>query len=224
MKVMSHLENENFYQRLDEDPTEQFAEEVTSVLIDMTDRKIINKETVNYHRPQKARTSRFYILPKIHKDGIPGRPIVSSCGAPTERISQFVDFHFRPLVEKIPSYIKDATDFLLKLKSVGKVLPGSLLVMLDICSLYTNISHAERIKACRELLKTRVVQEPPTEDIIKLISLILTKNNFSFNDEHYLHLKGTAVGTCMAPSYANIFMDILERRILANLDEVPSPW
>ena len=41
MKVVSHLENENVYQRLDEDPTEQFAEEVTSVVVDMTDREII---------------------------------------------------------------------------------------------------------------------------------------------------------------------------------------
>ena len=36
---MSHLENEKLYQRLDEDHTERFAEEVTSVLIDMMDRK-----------------------------------------------------------------------------------------------------------------------------------------------------------------------------------------
>ena len=28
----------------------------------------------------------------------------------------------------------------------------------------------------------------------------------------------------MAPSYVNIFMDNLERRILANLDAVPSTW
>ena len=102
VKVMSHLENDNFYRRLDEDPTGRFAEEVTSALIDMTDKKTMNEETFDYLRPQKPRTSRFYILPKIHKDGIPWRPIVSSCAVPTEGISQYVDFHLRPLVEKIP--------------------------------------------------------------------------------------------------------------------------
>ena len=30
------------------------------------------------------------------------------------------------------------------------------------------------------------------------------------------------MGTCMAPSYANIFMDNLERRMLAKMDAVPS--
>ena len=104
-----------------------------------------------------------------------------------------MDFHLKPLGEKVTSHIKDTTDFLLKLKSVGIVPPGSLLETLDVLSLYTNILHAEGIKACRELLNTRVVQEAPTEDIVNLITLILTKNNFSFNDEHYLQLKGMVI-------------------------------
>ena len=32
------------------------------------------------------------------------------------------------------------------------------------------------------------------------------------------------MGTCMAPSYANIFMDNLEKQMLANMDAVPSTW
>ena len=77
---------------------------------------------------------------------------------------------------------------------------------------------------CKELLNTKTVQEPPTDDVVKLITLILMKNNFSFNNEHYLKLKGTAMGTCMAPSYANIFMDNLERQMLAKMDAVTSTW
>ena len=42
MKVMQHLDNGDFYERLDEDLTNQFAEEITSLLIDMIDRQIIN--------------------------------------------------------------------------------------------------------------------------------------------------------------------------------------
>ena len=95
-------------------------------LKNMKDKEVIDKETFDYLRPQNTRTTSFYILPKIRKDGVLGRPIVSSCGFHTEKISQFVDYHLHPLVTKIPSYIKDTIDFLLKLKSVGKVPPGSL--------------------------------------------------------------------------------------------------
>ena len=100
VKVMSHLENENFYRRLDEDPTERFAEKITSELYNMTDKHVNNKGIFNYLQPQKRQTSWFYVSPKIHKDGIPGRPIVSLCGAPTEKNSQFVDFNLKPLIAK----------------------------------------------------------------------------------------------------------------------------
>ena len=199
MKVIHHLDNRDFYERLDEDLTDQFFEGVTSLLIDMMDRQIIDKEALNYLRPQNSRTSRFYILPKIHKDGIPGRPIIQSCAAPTENISQFVNFYLHPLVESIQSYIKNTTDFLCKLKSIGQVPAGSLLLTLDVRALYTNIPHNEGIEACRKALNTRRVQDPPTQNVINLITLILTNNNFSFDDKHCLQIKGTAMGTRMAP-------------------------
>ena len=55
---------------------------------------------------------RFYLLPKIHKAGNPGRPVVSANGHPTEKISEFVDLHPQPHVQNLPSYLKDTTDFL----------------------------------------------------------------------------------------------------------------
>ena len=45
--------------------------------------------------------------------------------------------------------------------------------------------------------------------------MILTLNNFEFENNHYLELQGTAVGTKMPPAYANLFMGDLEQKILA---------
>ena len=36
--------------------------------------------------------------------------------------------------------------------------------------------------------------------------MILTMNNFTFNQQHYLQIHGTAMGTKMAPSFANSFL------------------
>ena len=38
--------------------------------------------------------------------------------------------------------------------------------------------------------------------ISKLINLVLTNDNFQFNDENYLQILGTAMGTKMAPCFA----------------------
>ena len=62
------------------------------------------------------------------------------------RISEFVDYHLRPLVTQIPSYIKDTKDFLLKNSKLSLLPPDSILLMLDVSSLYTNIPHTEGIE------------------------------------------------------------------------------
>ncbi|XP_033103422.1 uncharacterized protein LOC117106179, partial [Anneissia japonica] len=61
-----------------------------------------------------------------------------------------------------------------------------------------------------------------SSDISKLIKFILTHNNFVFHDKHYQQISGTAMGTKMAPCYANIFMAELEDRLLANSNPKPS--
>ena len=223
-EVMRQLNNHHHYEKLSGDPTELFCREIKAFLEDMVSRHSINKDTMASLLSKDSKPSRFYILPKIHKPGNPGRPIVSSCGSPTEGISHFVDYHLAPLVKDIPSYIKDTTDFLNKLQQIKHLPPDTLLVTLDVRSLYTNIPHNEGIEACRAALNTRQVLQPPTEDLIHLIKLILTKNNFVFEEDHYLQIHGTAMGTRMAPSYANIFMGDLEKRILTQVDKRPDIW
>ena len=140
---------------------------------------------------------------------------MSSNGAPTENISAFVNYHLHPLVTKIPSYTQDTSDFLRKVQGLPALPDNTLLVTLDVSSLYTNIPHAEGIAACREALDTKEHNQPPTSDLCKLIHSILTMNSFVFNGLYYLQIQGTAMGTWVAPSYANIFMGKLQKEILS---------
>jgi hypothetical protein len=73
---------------------------------------------MEYLTPEDPKPGRFYLLPKIHKENNPGRPIMSANGHPTENISEFIDFHLRSFVENLPSHIKDTTDHLKKMENV----------------------------------------------------------------------------------------------------------
>ena len=73
-------------------------------------------------------------------------------------------------------------------------------------SLYTSIPHDEGVNACEEFSNTRTDQSPSTKDLFQLTQLILESNVFIFNGAYYLQVLGTAMGTQMAPSYANLFM------------------
>ena len=81
---------------------------------------LLDNETLKYlSSNSEPKAGRFYILPKIHKQGSPGRPIISSNGDPTERISELVDYHLKPLVQTLPSFIKDTTQFPVQLQKRG---------------------------------------------------------------------------------------------------------
>ena len=113
--------------------------------------------------------SRLCLVSGLHKPGIPSRPIVSSCGSPTENISRFVNHFLQLLVRTLPFYIWDTTDFLQKLQELPVLPLKSLLETLDVSSLYTNTLHDEGINACEEFLNTRTDQSPPIRDLCQLI-------------------------------------------------------
>ncbi|XP_078371355.1 uncharacterized protein LOC144655007 [Oculina patagonica] len=133
------LNDAKFYKKVTKDPTPDVNKRVQKYLDGLLKDKAIDKNTYKYLSPVNPRPGRFYILPKLHKQGHPGRPIVSANGHPTEKISEFVSYHLNPLVQTLPSYIKNTTHLLNKLKQITDLPPNALLVTLDVSSLYTNI-------------------------------------------------------------------------------------
>ena len=56
------------------------------------------------------------------------------------------------------------------------------------------------------------------------IALILKENSFQFNERNYLRIHGTAMGTKMAVTFANIFMTDIETQIVCQSIVKPSVW
>ena len=89
---------------------------------------------------------------------------------------------------------------------------------LDVSSLYTNIPNDLGTDATYQaLLKHRGLVNNMSNSqvevtLVELLSLVLTLNNFKFNDEHNLQIGGMAIGTRLAPSFASIYMDFFEEK------------
>ena len=89
--------------------------------------------------------------------------------------------------------------------------------------LYPHILHDEGIEAVKEALLTwdsNVENGRKLGDLknglVEFTEIVLKNNNFEFDELHFVQKLGTAIGTRMAPSYANIFMDKLERQLISN--------
>ena len=80
------LSNTTHYLKLNKDLIASYAKEVKTAVLSMFNRGLCDRHTRDFLSPSQPKTARLYLLPKIHKPGNPGRPIVSSNGAPTENI------------------------------------------------------------------------------------------------------------------------------------------
>lgn len=218
---LRQLNNSAAYKTVSSDPTSRHTKSVQKAL---TDLKIDPQITAIYPDQKSVKCPLFYMLPKVHKPENPGRPIVSGMSCPTSQISRFIDFHLRPLVNKLPSFIQDTTHFIRHLNTLNSHAPfppQTLLVSADVSALYTNITHHDGLKACKEFLNSRSVKHPPTDHLTRLLELVLTLNTFEFNQKFYKQIQGIRMGTCAAPAVANLFMGCLEKDLLSKATKTP---
>ena len=141
------------------------------------------------------------------------------------KISQFVDHFTGPLVPLSESYIRDSTH-MINILNKFNMLPDMLLCTLDITSLYTNIPHNEGIQCIKEFLAIHRHTNalPHNSYIVELLEVVLTNNYFDFNGKHYHQISGTAMGTKLAPSYANLFMTKFEQNHVYTYHLQPTLW
>ena len=80
----------------------------------------------------------LYGLPKIHKDIVPLRPIVSTTGSVTYKLSKYIAAILKELNGSISdSYISNTGDFLNKVRNVD--LHNKTMVSFDVSSLFTTV-------------------------------------------------------------------------------------
>ena len=81
---------------------------------------------------------KLYLLPKIHKRlfDFPGRSVISNCGTPTEKCSQFLDNHLKNVMQKGWSYIKYSGDFIKKINNLVLIPENAILLTADVEGLY----------------------------------------------------------------------------------------
>ena len=210
-EALRQLNDETFYKKCDQDLTEKHNKRIQNIIESLRKSKLIDDKTADMLTETQPKTPKFYTTPKIHKPNNPGRPVISSINCHTARISQYIDYHLQDHAKRLSSYIKDTTDFINKTKDL-EIPTGSILVTMDVSALYTNIPNNEGITSIRQSLIKENSSIKHMTVILTFLRLILTLNNFKFNDKHYLQTKGCAMGTKCAPTYASIFMGDFEKR------------
>lgn len=219
-----------YYKKLDKPIFMETVPLIHKILDTLKNKKFINDKQRQYLRGNlQPRERRFYILPKIHKDPKnwsvpfevpPGRPIVSDCGSETYYTAEYLDFHLNPLSIRHPAYVKDTYHFIDTVKSLW-IPSNSYFFSMDVNSLYTNIDIQSGISSVKKCFEKYPDPKRPDEELLQLLEINLTKNDFVFNEKFYLQIKGTAMGKKFAPAYANIFMANWEEEVFKKCQKKP---
>ena len=179
----------------------------------------------------------MYGLPKIHKTGIPLRPVMSSIGSYNYRLSKLLAHKLQPL-RKNEHTLKDTFDFIDSIKKLNKTMVEHKMISFDVTSLFTKVPLTYTIDLvlnrmygpehnCPKYIRshsdwcTRCLNR---KDMKKLLNIATSDTHFSFNNIYYQQHNGIAMGSPLAPVLADIFMTHLENKLMKQLKTAGLLW
>lgn len=231
-KVLEQLNDPHYYSEIPSNIDNATMKKIKKIA---SQHGLLTQREQEYITSFEVKCSNFYGLPKIHKSkqiqeavklqnsecvkifqpaDLKLRPIVAGPSCPTHRLSNLLDIILKPLCQHIPSYLRDDLDFIAQLPL--EIDEETLLVSFDVTSLYTNIPHELGIEAIRFWVNKHPEAVHPRFNeafIIESLKIILQNNTFYFDGKYYKQILGTAMGTKVAPTYANLVMGYLEHKL-----------
>ena len=168
---------------------------------------------------------RFYLIPKVHKPQLAGRPISANHSWIFKPFSIYLDKLLLPFISTTPSYLRNSGDLIPTLRSI---IPSDDLwfVTGDVESLYPSINLQDLQSLL--LLKFPLIKEHATKAQVPfasslnrraftlLVRGLLLSQHVCFNDRIFRQTTGIPMGTQASPQLANFFMHFLETSSIAH--------
>ena len=183
-KMDALVNDKQTYEELKRDPTPSLQRKLNSKILTLKKTDAIDTQRHYRLRCSVPQLPKLYGLPKLHKPGIPMRPIVSFCGYPTYQLSKYLTTILQPLTDKSRRKLQSTENFIDAIKTVQ--IPNDYkLVSFDVKSLFTSIPLQLALQCTETAIHQSTVKLPlPTEDIMDLLNLCLTSTYFQYNGRH----------------------------------------
>ena len=222
-KTLSLLDDKSTYTILNSDPTSKTQRKLNKMLLDLKKAGRISDSTYKMLYSSDGLCPRFHGLSKIHKPGIPLRPIVSFVNSPTYAISGYLARILSPVVGNTDYTVKNSCEFadFIRDKTLNAC---EELVSFDVVSLFTKIPVDLAVKVAEERLRQDASLEQrtslPVEDTIHLLSFGLKTTQFAYNGTYYQLVFGTAMSSPISAVIANIVISLMSMRLFLRYPEM----
>ena len=173
--------------------------------------KSITPETYDKLYPTGSRIGILYGLPKIHKNNVPLRPILSCINNYSYKVAKFFIPLLNPL--SVGSYmVRDSFSFVQELLNLNFNSSSVVMASFDVTSLFTNIPLDETIDIISNCVFANAVRFHGLTrcEFRKLLCFAVKNCHFLFNGVLYQQIDGVAMGSPLGPLFANIFLSFHE--------------
>ena len=216
------------YKELPSDPTTKHKNRLISLLKTIKSEGSIDNITYKRLYPTGAGSPKYYGLPKIHKSGVPLRPIISSRGSATYETAKEWAKILKPLVGRSPHHVQNNKEFLDSIKDI-KIKPEECIMSYDVNALFTSMPIEPGINIIEKHLKEDKDLHSRTnmkiQHIISLLRFCLNNSYFSFQDRFYQQTEGAVMGSPISQIVANLFMeDLPEVHAIRMSPTPPTLW
>ena len=133
LKELLHQPN---YKILKTDPTNKYKSKLIALLKSIKAEDGIDDNTYRRLYPTGAVPLKYYGLPKVHKPGIPLRPIISSIGSVTHSTAKELARIIKPLVGGSSHHVKNNMDFIESIAGI-QLRPEECMMSFDVEALFT---------------------------------------------------------------------------------------
>ena len=118
VKKAEELLNTDIYRTIPNDSTNKYKNKLINLLKTIKAEGGISDAVYKRLYPTGAGAPIFYGLPKIHKEGMPLRPIVSSIGAASYETSKELARILKPFMGKSPYQVRNSKDFIQQMQGI----------------------------------------------------------------------------------------------------------
>ena len=138
----------------------------------MVNRKELTEDQGNRLKPKNCHAPRLTGVPKVHKNGVPMRGILSMVGSPFEKISKALILILRTVQGRSGIYIKNSRELNEKIKN-WRVKRNEILVSYDVKNLYPAISIDKALQSVEKLLnENEDLGETTTMSVTSIMELL----------------------------------------------------